>query len=59
MLVTGMLGDTSALPERGDKAFVHYYHLPVGADEVCTMVTGSPFKNVVMTVSNRKTSSTQ
>ena len=31
----------------------------VGADEVCKMDRGSPFKNVVMTVTNRKASSTQ
>ena len=59
MLVSGMLGDTSALSERGDKAFVHYYHPPVGSDEVWKMVRGSPFKNVVMIITNRKALSTQ
>lgn len=47
---TNMLVNTYSLPKRGDVAFVHYYHPPVGPQEVCKMVKGSPFKSTVMNV---------
>ena len=37
----------SELPERGDFAFVHYYHEPADGTLVCKKARGSPFKCVV------------
>ena len=39
--------DISLLPKRGDTAFVHYYHEPTGASQVCKNARGSPFKSIV------------
>ena len=39
--------DISLLPKRGDTAFVHYYHEPTDASQVCKKARGSPFKCII------------